>query len=178
LGYGRQEAYMSFGEAEHHALPRPVLLGPGEGQHISMGQTTDYFVLKAGGEDTTGHVALLEYHAQPGSPGVPLHEHDGHDEGFYVVSGQLEVQLGDEVGLFGPGSFAYVPRGVAHRFGNPTDEPCLFLATFSPAGFERFFLERLRVVEEYGEGSDEVIALARQHGVTYLEHARQASRNL
>jgi mannose-6-phosphate isomerase-like protein (cupin superfamily) len=43
------------------------------------------------------------------------HKHDQEDEFFYVVSGQLEIQLeGRRVDL-SPGQGVMVPRGVMHR---------------------------------------------------------------
>lgn len=154
---------------------RIIVLGPGEGRTITMGQNPDHMRLKAGAADTSRHFALLEYHAQPDSPGVPLHLHEGHDEGFYVLEGVLQMQLGQEVLDVQPGGFVFVPRGIAHRFGNPFPEFCRFLATFSPAGFEEFFDQRLRLLEQHGLDSQEVLDLARSHGVVYMDPPEQAA---
>ena len=164
--------------APHHGEARVVVLGPGEGRTIDMGQNPDHMELKVGARDTSDYFALLEYHAQPRSPGVPLHMHEGHEEGFYVLDGVLQMQLGAEVIDIQAGGFAFVPRGVAHRFGNPGAEPCRFLATYSPPGFEEFFDQRLRLLEEHALDSREVLDLARAHGVVYLDAPEQAARRI
>ncbi|BDI21325.1 cupin domain-containing protein [Herbiconiux sp. L3-i23] len=44
------------------------------------------------------------------------HAHDAEDELFYVVSGELRIQLeGDREVHLGPGQFYVVPRGVRHN---------------------------------------------------------------
>jgi quercetin dioxygenase-like cupin family protein len=40
------------------------------------------------------------------------------DEGFLVVAGALEMQLGDERRASAAGDFAWVPRGAADPFAN------------------------------------------------------------
>src|SRR5262245_3281430 len=51
------------------------------------------------------------------------HKHDGDDEMFYVVRGQLRIQIeGAADTLLNAGEFCVVPRGVMH---NPiADEEC------------------------------------------------------
>ncbi|MGE5360699.1 MAG: cupin domain-containing protein [Bacteroidales bacterium] len=43
------------------------------------------------------------------------HKHDGDDEFFYVVEGQLSIDLEDKVVDLGPGQGFVVPKGVRHR---------------------------------------------------------------
>lgn len=162
----------------HDRPAQIVVQGPGEGPLIRMGQNPDVMHLKAAAVDTSAHFALLEYHAVPGSDGVPLHMHDAHDEGFYILEGALEMQLGDTITSFPAGSFVFVPRGVAHRFANPDDAPCIFLATFSPAGFEEFFDRRLQLMDDQPLDSPAVLDLATAHGVTYLDRPDQAVRRV
>ncbi len=47
---------------------------------------------------------------------VPLHAHSREDELWYVLEGQINFTVGDKNYNAGPGSFAYIPRGVAHTF--------------------------------------------------------------
>jgi mannose-6-phosphate isomerase-like protein (cupin superfamily) len=43
------------------------------------------------------------------------HAHDEEDELFFVVRGQLRIQLEDGEMVLGPGQMAVVPRGVRHK---------------------------------------------------------------
>lgn len=43
------------------------------------------------------------------------HEHDDTDEAFYVVDGELFIDLPDETVTLGAGDLFVVPRGVRHR---------------------------------------------------------------
>lgn len=47
---------------------------------------------------------------------VPLHAHSREDEIWYVLEGQIRFTVGEQTCDAGPGSFAYIPRGVAHTF--------------------------------------------------------------
>ena len=47
------------------------------------------------GADTGGEYCLLEVSLAPGM-GVPRHTHTREDEAYYVLSGELEVVVGDE----------------------------------------------------------------------------------
>lgn len=75
----------------------------------------------------------------PMSAGPPLHLHPTHGEGFYVLDGELTLQVGDDVLSGGPGTWAFAPRNVPHTLANHTDETVRLLCVFAPGGFERRF---------------------------------------
>lgn len=77
----------------------------------------------------------------PVGGGPPPHTHSREDESFYIVSGHLEMVLGDAVYQAGPGDFVFIPRGTYHRFKNTGDETAVQLVTFVPAGMEHYFDE-------------------------------------
>jgi mannose-6-phosphate isomerase-like protein (cupin superfamily) len=91
------------------------------------------------GEQTGGALAIVEHDLAPRTLGAPLHTHEREDEISHVTAGRLGVQIGDEVLEAGPGDTVLKPRGVAHAFWNPGDEPLRFLEVIAPAGFERYF---------------------------------------
>jgi mannose-6-phosphate isomerase-like protein (cupin superfamily) len=47
------------------------------------------------------------------------HKHDADDEFFYVVEGQLLIDLEDRVVALDPGQGFVVPQGVVHRTRAP-----------------------------------------------------------
>ena len=68
----------------------------------------------------------------------PLHVHHTHDEGFYVVDGELTLYMPGEQVTLRRGDFFLAPRGVPHVYRVSDDGPASWLCTSHPAGFERF----------------------------------------
>jgi mannose-6-phosphate isomerase-like protein (cupin superfamily) len=58
------------------------------------------------------------------------HKHDVEDELFYVVSGQLNIELRDRTVELKPGEFFIVPHGVEHK---PVALPIAEVLLFEPA---------------------------------------------
>ena len=148
---------------------RFVGMQPGEGTPLLMGVGGDYIIFKATGEDTGQTHAFLEYHAEPRSIGTSLHSHPAHEEGFYVVSGALGMQHGDEKLVALPGAYVLIPRDMPHAFWNAGDEPCVFVGVFSPAGFENLFIERDALLKQgLTRASPEIEALRMRYGTVEL----------
>jgi mannose-6-phosphate isomerase-like protein (cupin superfamily) len=70
--------------------------------------------------------------------GPPLHHHD-FDETFYVLEGELTLQLDERVTTVGPGQCAFAARGRHHTLANLGTVRARYLLTCTPAGFERYF---------------------------------------
>ncbi len=100
---------------------------------IWMGELT---LLKATGETSGGQYSIAEVYATPEGL-VPLHVHHREDEAFYVLEGELTVEIGGAAYEAGPGSFVFGPRDVPHRYQVKSPSAKL-LMIFSPAGFEGF----------------------------------------
>lgn len=96
--------------------------------------------LKAVGAETDGAFALMEYLLAPGG-GAGLHSHSREDESFYVLAGELAVQLGDASVVVTPGEFVRIPRGAPHAFVNRGPGPLSALVLLTPAGLEQFFVD-------------------------------------
>lgn len=90
-----------------------------------------------GGADTGGAYCLLEVSLAPGM-GVPRHMHTREDETYYVLAGELEVIVGDEVFILNTGDTLIAPRDIPHQLRNSGDTENHYLLVFSPAGFEEF----------------------------------------
>jgi mannose-6-phosphate isomerase-like protein (cupin superfamily) len=73
--------------------------------------------------------------------GPPLHVHD-FDEAFYVLEGELTVQLGEELIVVGAGELAFALGGVPHTLANRSSAEARFVIVCTPAGFEREFARR------------------------------------
>jgi quercetin dioxygenase-like cupin family protein len=92
-------------------------------------------------EQTDGATAVIESTVPPRAPGPPWHKHDFH-EAFYVLDGELTIQVGDELHVATQGELAIAPRGIPHTLANESEAPTRFLIICSPAGFERQLARR------------------------------------
>jgi quercetin dioxygenase-like cupin family protein len=114
-----------------------INLGPGEGKTINMLGISIAF--KAMKEDTGGAYSLFELIVTGDGP--PQHIHKTEEEAFYVLEGEVNVQIGDQTIRGTAGSFVLIPRGTVHTFRNAGSTPAKLLGIVSPPGFEQFFIE-------------------------------------
>jgi len=119
--------------------PVPFVRQAGEGQtHNVLGVTHVY---KAMTTETGGAFSIWEAIIPPGH-GAPPHTHGREDEAFYVLSGELTLELEGEPVRAGPGAFFFGRRGRRHGFRNTTHQDVRALILSTPgAGLERMFGE-------------------------------------
>jgi quercetin dioxygenase-like cupin family protein len=89
------------------------------------------------GADTGGAFCLLEVGLAP-NISVPRHTHTREDETYFVVRGELEVIVANEVFVLKPGDTLIAPRNIPHQLRNSGNVENHYLLVFSPAGFEEF----------------------------------------
>lgn len=118
---------------------RSVVVSPGGGERLSSLGVE--IALKTGSAQTDGQWVLLEYSAPPRFAGPPPHWHKLTTEIFYVLDGELSVQIDGELRAIGAGGCVLIPPGVIHAFGNPHNAPTRFLLVASPAGLDHYFAE-------------------------------------
>jgi mannose-6-phosphate isomerase-like protein (cupin superfamily) len=107
----------------------PAVYGPG-----------DVYNMLVRGEESEGR--LFQFEAiVPDGGGPPPHVHSREDETFYVVSGKLDILMGDRNYSAKAGDFVYIPRGTPHRFKNVGGGQAVQLVTFVGAGMEKYFEE-------------------------------------
>jgi quercetin dioxygenase-like cupin family protein len=135
-GYGAAMAAHATKPVFRPTGTAPAVWGPG-----------DLYSLLATGEETNN--AFFQFEAiVPEGGGPPAHVHSREDESFYIVSGRLEILLGDKTYQAKRGDFVYIPRGTIHRFKNVGRDAAVQLVTFVPAGVERFFREVFPAVKD------------------------------
>jgi quercetin dioxygenase-like cupin family protein len=91
------------------------------------------------GADTGGAYCLLDVGLAPGMT-VPRHTHTREDEAYYVLRGELEVIVGDEVFNLRAGDTLLAPRNIPHQLRNSGNVENHYLLMFSPSGFEDFLM--------------------------------------
>ncbi len=76
----------------------------------------------------------VELRFAPGFEGVDPHVHDDHVDSFYVLEGEAEFTVGDEVVRAGPGSYVAAPAGLRHGFRNAGESELRMLNVHAPNG--------------------------------------------
>jgi quercetin dioxygenase-like cupin family protein len=151
-----------------------VLLAPGEGQVIPLGEAGQV-ILKAAGAQTGDRLAVYEFVTPPATAGPPLHLHRSWDEAFYVLEGEMTFLIDGQTSTAPAGAFVFIPQGILHTFWNATAVPARQLTIFTPAGIEAYFAEVTRVMAASGEETLEAaIALMEQHDMIVPPGTRQA----
>lgn len=115
-------------------------------------------------QETGGAFALFMEEVPP-QAGPPLHIHHREDETFYVLEGELVVQLGEERIIVPAGCAAFLPRGVPHTFTNRGAEIARALVALTPGGLERFFAEVEPLVAGVEPEMPAVLAIAAKYGI-------------
>lgn len=154
-----------MGESSTAGPNGPVHLEPGEGV-VVQNPVGGPITFKVRGEQTGGTLTVFESEVAP-NEGPPLHVHANEDESWYVLDGDLRFRIGDEVRPSPPGSFIFVPRGIAHCFQNVGDRPAQVLVIFTPSGMERFF-ERFAALPAGSVGPDAFRVVGAEAGMAVV----------
>ncbi|TML43682.1 MAG: cupin domain-containing protein [Actinobacteria bacterium] len=81
-------------------------------------------------------LSVIEMTFRPDFEGVDSHTHEDHVDVFYVLSGEADFVVGNEVRRAGPGSFLAALPGARHGFSNPGPADLRVLNFHAPdAGF-------------------------------------------
>ncbi len=99
------------------------------------------FVMKASGADTGGQLAVMEMLC-PAALDVPSHVHDGEDEMFYVLSGDLTGRCAGQPWSASPGAFVLLPRDTEHSFTVTSRSDAKVLVVLGPPRFDAHVAQR------------------------------------
>jgi quercetin dioxygenase-like cupin family protein len=110
----------------------PIVLHVGEGELVGTS------VVKAARPE----LSLIEFDIQPGG-GVQPHFHKRHSDSFYVLEGEVEFHVGDDVVKGSPGTYVLAPPQVVHFFRNVSDGRARVLNLHTPGGFVEYRRELL-----------------------------------
>jgi len=104
------------------------------------------WVVHATGEQTNGRYSMIEQW-MPDDAFAPPHVHPHADESFWVIEGEMTVEVGGKTLVLGPGSLGHVPRNHVHSFKVTGKTVCHILNYYSPAGFEQSVIGSARPAE-------------------------------
>lgn len=140
-------------------------IAAGEGTHLTV--LGDNITIKLTGEDTQGAFMMFE-NRNPPEHGIPMHLHRNEDETFYILEGEVEVQLGETMITAYAGDTVFLPRDVPHGFRITGDKPAHMLITVTPAGFEDYFAEMSHIAPDDPRAIESVLDISARYGIEFL----------
>jgi uncharacterized cupin superfamily protein len=143
----------------------PFARGRGTGPTLNVLGVTHIY--KATAVETAGAFSLWEAVIPPGG-GAPPHTHSREDESFYVLSGELVIELeGEPAPLrIGTGGFFFGGRGRRHAFHNVGDTPARVLVLSTPScGLDQMFAELDAATAAGSPAFEKLVAIAAKAGV-------------
>jgi mannose-6-phosphate isomerase-like protein (cupin superfamily) len=83
---------------------------------------------------TITYVSLAKL--QPGLSYEP-HEHQDHEEVYYIINGSGRIKIGNEIAEFKDGDIIYIPEKTMHSITNTSEKMVEFLAFGGFTGVSR-----------------------------------------
>jgi transcriptional regulator with XRE-family HTH domain len=88
-----------------------------------------------GARRTNRAMSVMHERYAPGSDtGADMLRHEG-EEGGVVVRGRIDLTVGGETRILGPGDAYYFSSAIPHRFRNSGTEPCEIVSASTPPTF-------------------------------------------
>lgn len=109
-------------------------------QGLKLNVRGDNQTIKLTGEDTNGQFALIEQNNEPGV-GIPRHVHENEDEVFQVLTGKVEVTIGDQITTLNAGDIIFCPKRIPHSWKVIGEAKARCMLSIFPAGLEEMFKE-------------------------------------
>jgi quercetin dioxygenase-like cupin family protein len=153
------------------AETEPFVRAPAAGSTLNVLGVTHIY--KATGAETAGSFSLWEAVFPPGA-GAPPHTHTREDEAFYVLSGELVIEVeGEPVAhRVGPGGFFFGARNRRHAVRNVSDQPTRVLILSAPScGLDQMFAELDAAAAGGTPNFDKLAAITAKFGVTIAPSA-------
>jgi len=119
-------------------LQKPKIVKNSEG--LTLNVLGDNQNIKLTGKDTSGQYTLIEQNNAPGV-GIPPHVHENEDEVFQVLTGQVEMSIGENTTTLNAGDLIFCPKGIPHSWKVVGEEQARAMLSIFPAGLEGMFEE-------------------------------------
>lgn len=144
---------------------QPFVRAPTTGSTLNVLGVTHIY--KALGTETGGSFSLWEAIFPPGA-GAPPHTHTREDEAFYVLKGELVVEIEGEPQPIrvAPGGFFFGARNRRHAVRNPGHAAARALILSAPSvGLDRMFAELDAATAAGRPDFAKLMAIAAKYGV-------------
>jgi mannose-6-phosphate isomerase-like protein (cupin superfamily) len=103
-----------------------IAIGPDGGERVASGPREHRILVEL------PELEVIELRFGPDFAGVEPHEHSDHVDSFYVLAGEAEFIVGDDIVRAGPGSYVAAPIGVRHGFRNAGDGELRMMNVHAP----------------------------------------------
>lgn len=94
------------------------------------------------GKDTDGKLAIVDVKLRQGLE-PPRHTHTKEDETYYLLEGEMEFSVGEQLFRLREGDFIYLPKNIPHQFKLISGQARV-LIIIAPAGLENMFWQLSR----------------------------------
>jgi mannose-6-phosphate isomerase-like protein (cupin superfamily) len=95
--------------------------------------------------DQTGQMVMAFEEITPVGTETPLHLHRESDEVMYILSGEYSFKIGDEFITGGPGTCAFMPRGIPHAWKYSGTETGRAFFIYTPGAAGKVFEESVKL---------------------------------
>lgn len=122
-------------------LQNVLVVPPNAAGREAVYTSGDRYTYLATGKETNNQFTLFDFAVPPSAGATTMHLHNNEAESFYVLEGELTIQMGspDQEMVITPGTYVYLPKGRYHGFQNRTTKPARTLSLMTPGGIENFF---------------------------------------
>jgi quercetin dioxygenase-like cupin family protein len=122
------------------------------------------FSLMLRGSETGDSIMMFESTATAGTRST-FHLHRDSDEVAYILGGEVTFKIGDLVTVCGPGTCAFMPRGVPHAWKSTGAETARVLFLYTPAKAGGLIEEQQRTGRKFNSMNErELAAILERHG--------------
>jgi quercetin dioxygenase-like cupin family protein len=139
---------------ERLAMDTPNIVAPPRQDPVPPGRS---YSLKLRGGETGDSIMMFEETIPAGTKST-FHLHHHSDEVAYVLSGEFTFKIADEVTVGGPGTCAFMPRGVPHAWKSTGAETGHVLFLYTPAGAGGLIEEQQRTGRKFSSMNERELA--------------------
>lgn len=172
VGFVVSAAFLLSASFSAGAQQAPVSRLPGQGLRLDL--AVGDVIIKTNGSDTQGSISQVVLFEKPGYA-TALQTNARTDISFFVLEGVLTMRIRDQTITYPANSFVYIPKGTPHAHANLTNKPVRVFMTFTPAGYDQFFVERANTTKNNKPGTPTYAkamqALTDKYGIKILDTA-------
>jgi len=154
------------------AQQAPIVRLPGQGQRLDL--VVGEVIIKSSSKETQNSISQVMLFEKPGYS-TTLQTNSRTDISFLVLEGVLTMRIRDQVVTYPANSYVFIPKGTPHAHANLTNKPVRLFMTFTPGGYEQFYVERANATKASKPGTpayaQAMQALMAKYGITNVDLA-------